>query len=279
MRKIQIAQSLKYILLILVALIMFFPIIWIASNSLKTLNGISEYPPRLIPEIPQYQNYKYVLFESNMLIYMKNTMILIIGNTLGTLISSAIVAYPLARLEFKGKNFIFSLILLTMMVPPITTVIPQYILFKNLRWLNSFLPIIVPSWFAFPYNVFLFRQFFKGIPKSIDESAMIDGCNRWQVFTKILLPISKPILITIGVLSGIYWWNELFIPLIYLDSDHLKPLTVGALTAFKVQGGQNMTAWNLQMAMAMLMGIPPIILYLFASRYLTEGIKTSGLKD
>ena len=269
----------QYAVLIFFAILMFFPIFWIFSNSLKTLNGISEFPPKLFPSDPQWGNYIEVLTSSNTLTYMRNTIILIIGNTIGTLVSSSIVAYPLARMEFRGKGVIFGLILATMMVPTVTLVIPQFILFRSFGWLDSFLPMIVPSFFAYPYNVFLFRQFFKTIPKSIDESAMLDGCSRLQVFTKVIVPLAKPIYITVGVLSAIFWWNELFQPLIFIDSEQLKPLTLGALTAFKLEGGQNQTAWNLQMAFAMLMSMPPMLLYMFASKHLVAGIKTSGMKD
>ncbi|MGX7350501.1 hypothetical protein RU97_GL001485 [Enterococcus canis] len=272
-------KILQYAVLIFFAILMFFPIFWIFSSSLKTLNGISEFPPKIFPTQPQWENYIEVLKRSDALTYLKNSLILLVGNTVGTLLSSSIVAYPLARMEFKGKGVIFGMILATMMVPTVTLVIPQFILFRNLGWLDSFLPMIVPSFFAFPYNVFLFRQFFKTIPKSIDESAMLDGCTKLQVFTKVLVPLAKPIFITVGVLSAIFWWNELFQPLIFIDSENLKPLTVGALTAFKLEGGQNQTAWNLQMAFAMIMAIPPMVLYMFASKHLVAGIKTSGMKD
>ncbi|WP_346200461.1 carbohydrate ABC transporter permease [Caldifermentibacillus hisashii] len=278
-RKINKNKMIQYLILIVVAIFMIFPIFWIFSNSLKTLTGISKFPPEFLPSNPKFENYVEVLKNSNTLIYLRNTLILIIGNTVGTLISSSLVAYPLARMNFRGRNLIFAIILATMMVPTVTTIIPQFIIFRELGWLNSFLPLIVPSFFAYPYNVFLFRQFFLTIPKSLDESAMIDGCNRWQIFIKVLVPIAKPIFITVGVLSAIYWWNELFTPLIFIDSENLKPLTIGALSSFKVPGTTNMTAWNLQMAMAVIMAIPPMILYLVANKYLVEGIKTSGLKD
>ncbi len=271
-------QITKYTILIGVAIFMFFPVVMIISNSLKTLIGISEYPPKIIPTDPQFQNFVTILKTENSLVYFKNTFILIIGNTVGTLLSSSIVAYPLARIKFKGRNFIFGLILATMMVPHIVTIIPQFVLFKNLGWLDSYWPLIVPSFFAYPYNVFLFRQFFKTIPLSIEEAAIIDGCNHFQVFTKIFIPLSKPIFITVAILCSIFWWNELFLPLIYIDSEHLKPITVALITAFRVPGGQNLPMWNLRMAMAVLMSIPPILLYLFGARYLTEGIKTSGQK-
>lgn len=273
--KLKITNFLQYILLIVVAIIMIFPILWIASSSLKSLIDISAYPPQLIPKEIHFENYVEAFSRGNIFVYLKNTLILIIGCTTGTLISSSIVAYPLARMNFAGKKIMFGLILATMMVPAIATIIPQYIMFSKFRWLNSFLPIIVPAFFAFPYNVFLFRQFYRTIPISIDEAALIDGCNRWDIFIKMIVPLSRPTFITIGVLSSVFWWNELFIPLIYIDSDRLKPLTVGALTTFKNLFIQR---WDLQMAMCVVMILPPMILYLFTQKYLAEGIKTTGMK-
>lgn len=273
--KLKITNFLQYILLIVVAIIMIFPILWIASSSLKSLIAISAYPPQLIPKEIHFENYVEAFSRGNIFVYLKNTLILIIGCTSGTLISSSIVAYPLARMNFAGKKIMFALILATMMVPATATIIPQYIMFSKFRWLNSFLPIIVPAFFAFPYNVFLFRQFYRTIPISIDEAALIDGCNRWDIFIKMIVPLSRPTFITIGVLSSVFWWNELFIPLIYIDSDRLKPLTVGALTTFKNLFIQR---WDLQMAMCVVMILPPMILYLFTQKYLAEGIKTTGMK-
>ena len=271
-------KSLQYAIMIGVAVFMMFPVFWIFSNSLRTLSGISHFPPRLLPENPQFSNYVDVIRNSNAMLYLRNTMTLVILNTFGTLISSSLVAYPLARMEFKGRRFFFIMILATMMVPAVTTIIPQFIIFRELRWLDSLKPMIIPSFFAFPYNVFLFRQFFMTIPKSLDEAAVIDGCNAFQIFTIVLLPLAKPIIITIGVLSSIWWWNELFLPLIYVQSNHLRPLTTGALAGFRVPGSPHMIQWNLQMAMATIMVIPPMLLYIIASRYIVQGIKATGLK-
>jgi len=272
-------KIIQYVILTVVAVFMIFPIFWIFSNSIRTLAEISAWPPRLFPEAPRWENYAEVLFGSNAWRYFRNTAILMIGNTVGTLISSSIVAYPLARMNFKGKSFVFALILSTMMVPTATTIIPQFILFNHLGWLNSFRPMIIPAFFAFPYNVFLFRQFFMTIPRSLDEAAMMDGCNRWQIFIKIIVPIAKPIFITITVLSCIFWWNELFAPLIFIDSNNLRPLTLGVMQSFRVPGATQLTAWNLQMAMSVLMAIPPMLLYMFGSKYLSEGIKATGSKE
>jgi len=278
-KNVKTVKLLQYSLLIIVGVIMIFPIFWMIINSLKTLNGISEFPPKFFLKDPQWSNYIEVLKNPMTLAYFRNTLILIIGNTAGTLISSSIVAYPLARMEFKGRNTIFTIILLTMMVPTVTMIIPQFLLFRQFGWLDGFLPMIIPSFFAYPYNVFLFRQFFKTIPASIDEAAKIDGCSSFEIFLKIIVPISKPIFITVGILSAIFWWNELFQPMIFIDSEHLKPLALGALDSFKVSGGQNMTAWNLQMAFSVLMSIPPMILYIVASQFITTGIKTTGAKN
>jgi multiple sugar transport system permease protein len=265
----------KYILMSGVAVITFFPIIWIMANSLQTVTGVSSYPPELIPTHPQFSNYLQVLDYSNLLTYFKNTLLLIAGNTVGTLISSSLVAYPLARWDFSGKKWIFGLVLATMMVPSTATIIPLFIFFDKIGWLNTLYPLIVPAFFAYPYNVFLFRQFYLTLPKYLDEAAAIDGCGRWQLFTRIIVPLSRPIFITLGVLSAIFWWNELFTPLIYINSDSLKPLSVGALSLFTTT---YTTEYNLEMAFSVFMIIPPMILYLFAQRYLVLGIKTTGAK-
>ncbi len=272
-------KALQYTVMIIVAAFMFFPIYWIFCNSLKTLTGISAFPPELFPSNPQWSNYVQVLSDPKNLTYLRNTLILVVFNTVGTLVSSSIVAYPLARMRFRGRNTVFTIIILTMMVPSATLVVPEYLMFRVFGMLDSFWPLILPSFFAQPYNVFLFRQFFVSIPDSIDEAAMLDGCNRWQTFWKVIVPLGKPIYITVGIMSASYWWNELFMPLIFINSDGYKPLTVGALTNFQLAGGGNQTAWNLQMAFSMLMIIPPALLYICCSKYITEGIKTSGMKD
>jgi multiple sugar transport system permease protein len=257
---------------------MLFPIYWIFISSLKTLNGISASPPTLFPSDPQWSNYLAVFQNTNLLLYLRNSLILVVVNTVATLISSSLVAYPLARMRFRGAGSIFAVILATMMVPAVAVIIPQYILFREFGWLDTLLPLTIPAFFAAPYNVFLFRQFFKTIPLSIDEAARIDGCNSFQVFFRIIVPLAKPIFITIAVLSSISWWNELFLPLVFINSEELKTITMGSTTAFIRPGGLGVREWHLQMAFAMLMAIPPMVVYMFANRYMSAGIKTTGIK-
>lgn len=271
-------EVLLYVIKIIVALIMFCPILWILTGGFKTITEFSS-SSKLLPTNPTNVNYEYIFASSNLLLYLRNTVLLMAGNTIGTLISSALVAYPLARMEFKGRNLIFSIIVATMMIPNIALIIPQYIMFGKIGWLDSLLPMIVPSFFAYPYNVFLVRQYFRSIPKELDEAAIIDGCSRFQVFTRIIVPISKPTFVTIGVLSSVYWWNELTQPVFYINSDKWRTLTIALMTTYMYTSGNAFVInWPSIMAASSLMIVPPMVLYLFGNKYLVGGIKTSGLK-
>ncbi|HIU77695.1 MAG TPA: carbohydrate ABC transporter permease [Candidatus Pelethocola excrementipullorum] len=266
------------ILKIIVAFIMFSPIIWVFSGSFKTLTEFTT-SSNIIPKNFTWENFRYIFNNSNYFLYVRNTVLLMGGATLGTLISSSLVAYPLARMEFAGKNVIFAIIVGTMMIPNIALIIPQYIMFGKIGWLDSLLPMIIPACFAYPYNVFLFRQFFRSIPKELDESAYIDGCSKMGVFFKVLVPLSKPTFATIGVLSCVFWWNELTQPVFYINSDQWRTLTIALMTTFMYTSGNAFVInWPSIMAACTLMIIPPMILYLCGSRFLVEGIKTSGLK-
>lgn len=264
---------------ILMALIMFFPIIWIASSSLKSLVEVSQFPPAILPKVAQWSNFQRILEDQAFFRYLANTLLLIVGTSLGTLLSSSLVAYPLARMEFPGKNLFFSLIIATMLVPNISLIIPQYLMFGWFGWLDTLLPMIVPAFFAYPYNVFLFRQFFRSIPRELDEAASIDGCSRAGIFFRILVPLSKPTFATIGVLSSVFWWNELTQPIIYLNRDTWRPLTVAMMSHYAHFGDNPFTTtWHTLMAASVLMILPPMLLYLFGSKFLVQGIKTSGMK-
>jgi len=262
----------------IVAVIMFFPIVWVFSGSFKTLTEFTT-SANIMPKNLTWENFNYIFKNSNYFLYLRNTVLLMGGATLGTLVSSSLVAYPLARMEFPGKNAIFAIIVGTMMIPNIALIIPQYIMFGKIGWLDSLLPMIIPAWFAYPYNVFLFRQFFRSIPKELDESAYIDGCSKMGVFFKVLVPLTQPTFVTIGVLSCVFWWNELTQPVFYINSDRWRTLTIALMTTFMYTSGNTFVInWPSIMAACTLMIIPPMILYLCGSRFLVEGIKTSGLK-
>lgn len=266
------------LLKIIVAVIMFSPIIWIISGGFKTLTEFTT-STRIIPKNPTVEAYSYIFNYSNFFKYFRNTVLLILGTGVGTLLSSSLVAYPLARMDFPGKNIFFTLIIATMMVPGIALIVPQYIMFGRLGWLDTLLPMIVPAFFAYPYNVFLFRQFFRSIPRELDEAAIVDGCTPVGVFFRVLAPLSKPTYATIAILSSVFWWNELTQPVFYINSDQWRTLTIALMTSFMyIKGNAFVINWSTIMAASTLMIIPPMLLYLFGSSYLVEGIKTSGLK-
>lgn len=267
-----------YILKTLVAVIMFLPIIWIITGGFKTLTEFTT-SSNIIPQNFTLENFDYIFNHSNVWLYMRNTLLLMCGTTAGTLISSSLVAYPLARMDFKGRNLIFSIIIATMMIPNIALIIPQYIMFGKIGWLDTLLPMIIPACFAYPYNVFLFRQYFRSIPKELDESASIDGCTKAQTFFKIIAPLSKPTYATIAVLSCVFWWNELTQPVFYINSDKWRTLTIAIMTSYMYTSGNAFVInWPSIMAAATLMIIPPMLLYFFGNQFLVGGIKTSGLK-
>ncbi len=267
-----------YIIKILVAVVMFLPIIWIITGGFKTLNEFTT-SSNIIPKNFTLENFKYIFSDSNIFLYMRNTVLLMVGTTVGTLLSSSLVAYPLARMDFKGKNLVFAIIVATMMIPNIALIIPQYIMFGKIGWLDSLLPMIVPAFFAYPYNVFLFRQYFRTIPKELDESATIDGCTKAQIFFKVLAPLSKPTYATIAVLSCVFWWNELTQPVFYINSDRWRTLTIALMSSYMYTTNNTfLISWPSIMAVSTLMIVPPMILYLFGNQFLVGGIKTTGLK-
>ncbi len=271
-------RILLYVLKTLVAVIMFLPIVWILTGGFKTLTEFTT-SADIVPRAPTLENFAYIFRHSNFFRYAGNTVLLMAGTTIGTLISSSIVAYPLARMQFRGRQLVFSIIIATMLIPNIALIIPQYILFGKLGWLDSLWPMIVPAWFAFPYNVFLFRQFFRTIPKDLDEAAIIDGCTRFQVFSRILVPLTKPIYVTIAILSCVFWWNELTQPVFYINSDRWRTLTIALMTSYMYTSGNAFVInWPSIMAASTLMLLPPMLLYLFGSKYLVGGIKTTGIK-
>lgn len=266
------------ILKIAVAVFMFTPIIWILSGSFKSLAEFTA-STHILPKEPTMVNYAYIFKRSNIWIYLRNTVLLMTLTTAGTLLSSSLVAYPLARMDFKGKNIIFGIIIATLMVPEIALIIPKYMMFAELNWLDSLLPMVVPAFFTHPYNTFLFRQFFRTIPGELDEAAALDGCSKGKTFFMVLAPLAKPIYATIAVLSMVSWWNELTQPVFYISSDRWRTLTMATMTTYMYTSGNAFVRnWPSIMAISSLMILPPMLLYTFGSSFFTEGIKTSGIK-
>lgn len=263
-----------YVLLSLLSVLFLLPFVWLLSTSLKPEAEAISYPPSILPQQFDWKNYSEVFGLVPFLKFYENTIIVTLLSVLGTILSSALVAYGFARINGKGRNFWFVMLLATMMLPSQVTMIPVYLIFARLGWINTFLPLIVPSFFGSAYFIFMLRQFFKTIPKELDEAAIIDGCGSFRIFWNIMLPLSVPSLITVGILSFMGSWNDFFGPLIYLNDTDKFTLSLGIQT-FK---GQNTMLWGPMMAASTMVILPLIALFFFAQKYFVQGIATSGLK-
>jgi ABC-type glycerol-3-phosphate transport system permease component len=263
-----------YALLIIGSIVILIPVFWMVSSALKPNHQIFLYPPQWIPNPIQWDNFVAAMTALPFDIYFRNTLIIEVGTIVGTVLSCSIVAYGFARLEAPGRNFWFIVLLSTMMLPSVVTMIPVYLIFRQLGWVNTFLPLIVPHWFGSAFYIFLLRQFFMTIPRDFEEAARIDGANTWQILTRIVLPLSKPALATVAIFTFMGVWNDFMGPLIYLNKPETYTLALG-LNFFK---GQYTSDWNMLMAASLVMMLPLVILFFVAQKAFIEGITLTGVK-
>lgn len=270
------AKVAAVVLLSLGMIVILTPFYWMVSTSLKKKGDVYLYPPQWIPPSPQWQNYREVLDVIPVLTFARNSGIVVSGVMIGTLLSCSFTAYGFARLRAPGRDFIFLLVLSTLMLPTVVTLVPTYIAFNKIGWIDSFKPLIVPSFFGNPFYIFLLRQFYLSIPRELEESARLDGASSFRIWWNIMLPLSKPALATVAVFSFFASYNDFFGPLIYLNDESKRTLAV-ALSYFSgsPQAGPQM---HLTMAMATLATIPSLIVFLLAQRYFVRSIVTSGIK-
>lgn len=261
------------------ALIMLVPLVWTISTSLKTPGAAYVYPPKWIPDWPfRWENYSESFTSLPFALYYRNTIFLTLVSTAGAVFSAALGGYAFARYEVPGSRVLFAILLGTMMLPPQVTLIPQFILFKQLGWVNSFLPLIVPSWLGGgAFYIFLMRQFFFAIPRDFDHAARIDGASDFQIFRQIMLPLAKPALATIAIFSFVFHWNDFLGPLIYLTSDRLYTVPLG-LRFMQTSGSSGVSNVPALMAMSFLSTLPIIALFFVAQKQFIQGIVTTGLK-
>lgn len=255
--------------------VVLFPIIWMLSVSLKTELETFKFPPTLFPVEPQWQNYIDALTINPFGRYFLNTFYFAGMVVIAEVFSNSFIAFGFARLRAPGRNLLFILVLATLMIPAEVTLIPQYILFSRLGWLNSFKPLIVPAWFGSAYLIFLLRQFYMSIPKEYDEAAIIEGANYFGIWSRIILPLSKPALGVVAIMSFIWHWNYFQGPLIYLNDNRLFTVSLG-LSMFRTPFGG--TPWHWYMAASLVVLIPPILVFFIAQRYFVQGIVISGVK-
>jgi multiple sugar transport system permease protein len=263
-----------YIVLSFFGVVLALPLVWLVSTSLKTGPQTFAIPPQWIPDPVVWENYPQAFQAVPFHRYFWNTFQIVIFATLGTLVTSSMTAYAFARLRFPYRGFLFLLVLSTIMLPSIVTLIPTFIVFRYLKWINTLLPLIVPYWLGgSAFFIFLFRQFFMTIPHELDEAARMDGASNYRIYWNIILPLSKPILATVTVFSFINHWNSFFEPLIYLQNPSKWTMAIGLL-GFK---DLYSTSWNLMMAASTAMILPLLVLFFFAQRYFVSGIQMSGI--
>lgn len=267
-------KALTYFLLIALSILFLFPFLWLIGTSVKPENEAMAFPPTLLPKEWDLANYKEVFTLVDFGQYYMNSIIVTVCVVIGTVVSSTIVAYGFARIKGRGRNFWFVLLLGTMMLPPQVTMIPVYMIFSKLGWVNTFLPLIVPSFFGSAYFIFLLRQFFKTIPKELEESAYLDGCGPFGIFWRIIVPLSIPSIITVALLSFMWTWNDFLNPLIYLNDDSKYTLALGILQ-FK---GALLIQWGPMMAASVFIILPLIIIFFVGQKYFVQGIATTGGK-
>lgn len=256
-------------------LVVLFPILWMLSTSLKGEVEALKMPPNWIPAEIQWRNYYDALTFNPFGLYFWNTTYFAVMVMLGETLSCAFIAYGFARLRAPGRSFLFLLVLGTLMIPNEVTLIPQYILFSKLEWLNSYKPLIIPAWFGSAYLIFLLRQFYMGLPKEYDEAAVIEGANHLQIWARIIMPLSKPALGAVAIMSFIFHWNTFQGPLIYLNDNKLFPVSLG-LAMFRTPFGG--TPWHWYMAASLTVILPCVIVFFIAQRYFIQGIVVSGVK-
>ena len=272
--KRMIKKILWFCILAFLGFIFAFPFFWMTSTSLKTYDEIFMFPPPMLPEQPQWSNYADLMTELPFLQYTLNTVFVTGFTLLGFLISSPIIAFGFSYFKFPGKKWLFRLLLVTMMLPPQVTMIPQFVLFNKLGWVGSFKPLIIPTFFGGSYVIFLLKQFFDTVPREFSDAAKIDGASSWNIFSKIYLPLSKPAIATSALFVFMWTWTDFLNPLIYLTDDRMYTLSIG----LQQLSTSRATAWPQLMAGSVLMTLPIIILFFVAQNKFVKGINIGGVK-
>lgn len=268
---------LRYTVLTAAALVMIYPLLWLVVASLRPTDEIFRDPGLALNNV-DLSNYTdgWTALGSPFSLFLANSTIVVVGCILGNLFSCSLAAYAFARMNFSGKRGMFALMLGSIMLPFHVVIVPQYILFSQLGWVNTFMPLILPKWLAVDaFFIFLMVQFIRGIPRELDEAARIDGAGHFRIFSQVILPLMTPAIGTTVIFTFIWTWNDFFSQLIYLTRPHLQTVPVALRGFLDAQAGTN---WGPMFAMSVISLIPVFLVFLFGQRSLIQGIATSGGK-
>ncbi|MEZ4862871.1 MAG: carbohydrate ABC transporter permease [Caldilineaceae bacterium] len=267
-------STIYHVVMVALALAFLLPLLWMVSASLKTEGELMRLPPTIFPDVAQWQNYTYLFTSWTIMRMFFNSVKLALYNVVGLLFITSLAAYSFARIRFIGRDMAFSVLLSTAMIPGIVYLIPQYIIFRDLGWLDTHYPLWVPRVLTPVYATFLLRQFFKTMPLDLEDAAKIDGATLFGIYWRIMLPQVKPALAAVGVFTFLESWNDLFGPLIFITSAELQTLPVG-LALFQ---GEYFTQVNLLMAASTLAIVPVLIVFISSQKYFVQGITLTGIK-
>jgi multiple sugar transport system permease protein len=269
------SRGLVWFLLFAGALLMTLPFLWMVSTSLKETSQIWIFPPQWIPNPIVWQNYVEALTILPFGRYALNTLIITIVTTLGVVLTASLCAYGFARIQFPGRDLIFMIVLSAIMIPYAVLLIPQYIMFRYLGWIDTFLPLTVPPWFGGgAFNIFLLRQFFRTIPAELSDAARIDGASELGIYWRIIMPLAGPALAAVAIFTVLNTWNDFLAPLVYISSQDKFTLALG-LAQFR---GLYATQWQYLMAASTVVVVPTLVLFFLAQRYFIQGVVLTGLK-
>lgn len=271
----QFREGSLYVLVWALALMMLVPFFWMISSSLKDAKDVFETPVRWIPETFRWSNYRVAFETMPTLLYTRNTVLITFLCTVGYLSSGSLVAYSFARLRWPGRDIWFMVLLGTMMLPPQVTIIPLFVLFRNLGWINTYYPLVVPAFLTgWPFFIFLMRQFFLTIPHDLTDAAKVDGASHLRAYWSVILPLARPALATVAIFAFLLHWNDFFGPLIYLAEDSKFTLALGLMA----YASRHPNEWSILMAVSVIMLLPTLLVFFFCQRYFIEGITLTGTK-
>ena len=271
-----VRTGLRYLALTAVAALMVGPFLWMMTTSMQGQADIFRTPPRWLPERINFRNYETIMQVLPIGRMLLNSFTIAVSATIGQLCSCALAAYAFARMKFRGSGALYFILLATMMIPPQVTMIPVFLIMKFMGWIDTLYALIVPAFFGGAFGTFLLRQFFATIPVDLEDAARIDGCGRFRIFWRIILPLSKPALASLALFTFMTYWNDLLGPVIYLSSVNKATLTVGLAN---LQSGVMTTRYDLLMAGSVLSVLPILVLLVFGQRWFVRGITMTGLKE
>lgn len=270
-----IFETAKYLVLTVFSLFFLVPWAWMISTSLKNAEELPLYPPIWIPDPIRWDNYITAFVEGSLGGYLWNTVVVTVPSVIGAVLSNALIAYGFSRIQWPGRDYVFAIVLATLILPDFVTFIPLYLIFRDLGWLNTYAPLILPLFLGSPFFIFLLRQFFMGLPSELSDAAHVDGASEFLIFLRIVLPLAMPGLAVVALFQFINSWNDYFGPLIYLSDVDKYTISLGIANMESAYGFSNF-AWI--MAATCLSVVPIIVLFFFAQRTFIEGIALTGLK-